>query len=75
MNKAEWYAQRMINYLMDNPSHFPEYPLSDGTHSNIRAKKSAYTGGMFWAWIIATNQRTTKRTRKVYGNKQKRQRN
>jgi len=47
MNKAEWYAQRMINYLMDNPSHFPEYPLSDGTHSNIRAKKSAYTGGMF----------------------------
>jgi len=47
-NKAEYYATRMINYLRDNQSLFPEYlQLSSTGFSTIYPRGTAYTNGMF----------------------------
>lgn len=49
MNKAEWYGERLINYLKDHTSTYPEYLLSTGTalHSTILPKRHSYTSGMY----------------------------
>lgn len=49
MNKAEYYGERLINYLKDNTTTYPEYLLSTGTalFSTIIPKRSSYTSGMY----------------------------
>ena len=47
-NKAEWYGQRMINYLKDNYTLFPEYlTIIQSAYSTILPKQASYTCGMF----------------------------
>ena len=47
-NKAEWYAQRMVNYLKDNHTLFPEYLTNiPPGFSTILPQKTSYTNGMF----------------------------
>lgn len=47
-NKAEYYATRMINYLRDNQSLFPEYlQVPTAGFSTILPRGTAYTNGMF----------------------------
>jgi len=47
-NKAEWYGQRMINYLKDNYTLFPEYlTIIQSAYSTIIPKQNSYTCGMF----------------------------
>jgi hypothetical protein len=47
-NKAEWYAQRLISYLKDNHTLFPEYLTNiPAGFSTILPKRTSYTNGMF----------------------------
>ena len=41
---AEWYKARLIDYLCNNTSSFPEY--STNTGSDLKPNKSTYTGNM-----------------------------
>ena len=43
-NTAQFYTERLINYLCDNSSLFPEY--STNTGSNINPDSNAYYQGM-----------------------------
>ena len=44
VNTAQYYKERLITYLCDNTSSFPEYGQSTG--SDVRADKNAYYNGM-----------------------------
>lgn len=46
-NKAEWYGQRLINYLRDNTNTFPKYLEAVSGFTTILPKRSSYTGGMY----------------------------
>ncbi len=43
-NTAEYYTERMIDYICNNNSSFPEYGQSSG--SDVKADKNAYYNGM-----------------------------
>ena len=44
MNTAEFYVQRLIDYITNNTSSFPEYSTSSG--ADISPDKDAYYSGM-----------------------------
>ena len=43
-NTAEYYTERMIDYVCNNTSSFPEYSTSSG--SDVKADRNAYYNGM-----------------------------
>ena len=43
-NTAEYYTERMIDYVCNNTSSFPEYTTSSG--SDVKADRNAYYNGM-----------------------------
>ena len=43
-NTAEYYTERMIDYICNNTSSFPEYSTSSG--SDVKADRNAYYNGM-----------------------------
>ena len=45
LNKAEYYSQRITNYLLDNQTTYTEYLTSDGDISDIHPETNAYTHG------------------------------
>lgn len=49
MNKAEFYATRLMNYLLDNRNTYPEYlnVISASVFSRILPKSTAYKNAMF----------------------------
>lgn len=48
MNKAQWYAERLTNFLRDNTTLYPEYYSStDSGYSVIRPKGTAYKTNMY----------------------------
>lgn len=47
-DKAEWYAQRMIDYLCENESSFPEYQNPGSGKDIIKPEKgTVYSQGMY----------------------------
>lgn len=44
-NDAEWYTQRLIDYLCVNASSFPEY--NNNTDPQIQSQKNAYSSGWY----------------------------
>jgi len=47
-NKAEFYGERLIDFLRDNSTTYPEYSLtSTSGYAVIYPKKSSYTSGMY----------------------------
>jgi len=47
MNKAELYAQRMTNYILDNRDLYPQYLTGIAGYSVILPKRTSYTSGMY----------------------------
>ena len=43
-NTAEYYTERMIDYVCNNTSSFPEYNTNSG--SDVNPDKNAYYNGM-----------------------------
>ena len=47
-NKAEWYGQRLVNFLKDNITTYPEYlSIIQPAFGTILPKRTSYTCGMF----------------------------
>lgn len=44
LNTAEWYTERLIDYLCENNTLFPEYNTNTG--ADVRPSKDNYNGGM-----------------------------
>ena len=56
-NTSEYYTERMIDYVCNNTSSFPEYSTSSG--SDVKADRNAYYNGMN---IERPNQQGTRLT-------------
>lgn len=49
LQTAQFYAERLVNYLIANNDLFPEYNQTTGKSDNVNAnRKSSYTGG----WVL-----------------------
>lgn len=49
LQTAQFYAERLVNYLIANNSLYPEYNQTTGKSDNVSAnKKNTYTGG----WVL-----------------------
>jgi hypothetical protein len=46
-NRAEWYSQRLINYLRENENTYPEYRDWRSGLDVIRPKTNGYTGAIY----------------------------
>lgn len=46
-NKAQWYSQRVIDYLRANSSKYPEYKSPGSDCSTIHPDKTQYRTGMY----------------------------
>jgi len=44
LNTAEWYTERLIDYLCENSTLFPKYNTNKG--ADLRPSKNNYNGGM-----------------------------
>lgn len=55
LNKAEWYSQRLTNYLLENQATFPLYNNAGSGIDTIYPTTNNYTSGWFLGKSLPTN--------------------
>ena len=54
-NNAEWYSQRITNYLLTNSTLYPLYLSPGNTIDTIVPKRTMYSSGMYLGSTIGKN--------------------